>query len=272
VVITPLVNGKVPKPAKKGKKANDNAPTALALDDPKASTRSVDPKAVAEQVANRTNGGNARQLKARELLTIVQTSTDPQAVYKTAQELVAFKKAAKVGWDRFGFVENEVTELLAIANGPAPVATPAPALTPMAKAAQSLPAPKPVSTEGMSRQDKAAALLNVINSTAPASERGLAAVNLMALKRTSKVSYEKLGVTISEADLQKIAKAGASVQPEVAVKAVQVQTGGSRQEVARSLFEAKSWAMLNDHKRKAKIGWEALGFTDEEVKTIKSHI
>lgn len=229
VIVTPLVNGKLPKATKKTvtKGTSDKkAPQARALDDPKEKTRSVDPKEVANKVVSKS------------------------------------KAAAK--------------------------ATPAPARSAASKAKPSstpLPAPKAAPVAG-TRQEKAAALLQVINSTAPASERGLAAVNLMNLKRTSKVSYEKLGVTISEDDLKKIAHAGESAAAEAQEKAAKRAAKphskppekvtpvpvGSRQEVARQLFKAKDWPGLKTHKQKTKVSWEALGFTESEIATIKSKI
>jgi hypothetical protein len=156
---------------------------------------------------------------------------------------------------------------------------------------QPIPAPKTALPTSGSRQEKAAALLAVINSTASAADRGIAAVNLMSLKRTSKVSYERLGVTISEDRLKEIAEAGAkaptkapapkaktngngakvSTTPKAPAPSAPAPTG-SRQEVARKLFDDKRWSELNAHKRKSKVNWDRLGFSDAEIATIKSKI
>lgn len=227
LVITPLgSDGQPVKKAKPSKAAKAAAPIARALDDPKARSRSVDPKQVAETVATKSKkAGSTAPAPARPAATKAKPSST-----------------------------------------------------------QSLPAPKTAPVEG-TRQEKAAALLRTINSTAPASERGLAAVNLMALKRTSKVSYEKLGVTIGEDELKRIAHAGESAAAEAAEAAKSAPkkkaapaakappgNGNSRQVVARTLFKAKDWPALKAHKQKSKVSWEALGFTEAETETIKKRI
>jgi hypothetical protein len=285
VFVSPLVNG---KPVKKAKSSGER--TGLALDDPTLSK--VNPQDVAAQVAARKGNGNgsSRQARALELLEVFNTSTDPQHRYQAATGLVAHKRASKVSWDSLGINAVDVLKVTQTieAGEPAKAPTPpAPKAASKPKATQSLPAPKAAPVVG-TRQEKAAALLGVINSTASAVERGLAAVNLINLKRTSKVSWDKLGVTLTEEQLKKIAHAGESAAAEAEEKAKSTPASKpapktkaapkqpvvpvSRSDQARAMFKAKQWAELKAFKQKAKIGWFGLGFTQAEVVTITNRL
>lgn len=302
LVITPLKNGKPVKP----KLDKGPAPKATALDDAvnDRSTR-ADPKQVSKIVTQKV--GLSRRERARQLMNTVENSTNDARRIQAAQELVAFKKSSKVNWETLGLTGNQAAKVLNIVSQKVeekPVPPEAPKPAPAPKKAQPIPVPKaaPAPFGGGTRQEKAALLMQTINSTAHPTIRGLAAINLMNLKRTSKVSYAKLGVDISEEELQKIADAGRQASdevrpgtmskaevaaqekavseitpiveaiPETEEPASMVFSGLSRQEIARALYEGRDWAGLLAHKRKTRLGWQALGFNSKEETEIKLYV
>jgi hypothetical protein len=171
--------------------------------------------AIAEKVAQAANG---RQAKAAELWDIVMSSKDAAHRKAAAQDLLKFKKAAKVSWDKLGITQQQVETLLEVATADVTETAPAPgqmnqedqaqqeaavsAIAPVVEAvpetedAAAAPAPAPAN-EG--RQEKAARLLKVVKAKKGGKRE--AAQELLALKKSSKVSWERLGLTHADVDL-----------------------------------------------------------------------
>jgi hypothetical protein len=161
---------------------------------------------VQERAAAATNG---RQAQALKLLEVFQSTTDTSHRKLAAQELLTFKRQAKVSWDKLGISQSNVELLLEAATAETPTTLPAPTDVPAAVEASAetsepvtevepdtAPAPVPAN-EG--RQEKAARLLKVVKAKKGGKRE--AAVELLALKKSSKVSWERLGLTQADVDL-----------------------------------------------------------------------
>lgn len=94
---------------------------SLPTQDSKASQ--VDAAALAKSIGDKKSG---RQQQAEDLMVKVMEAKTQNAQIDAAKALVAFKKAAKVSWERLGITEKEAQRVMDIADGthvpvPAPV-------------------------------------------------------------------------------------------------------------------------------------------------------
>ena len=83
----------------------------------------VDAVALAKSIGDKKSG---RQQQAEALMTKIMAAKTKYAQINAAKELIAFKKAAKVSWERLGITEKEAQRVIDIADGthvpePAPV-------------------------------------------------------------------------------------------------------------------------------------------------------
>lgn len=182
---------------------------SVKLDAPK-----VDAKALAKEVSTaKAAGGSARAIKARELCARALTHTNPKVAYDAAVELLAFKKAAKVSWDKLQIALFEVDAITATAatepvfdNEPAPAAE-APVKNPVKAAVKPAKAPakasskpvKPVKAAPTAVKDR---LVGLMLKVAKGDKK--AAAEVLTTKKQSKKSWEVLGLT--KADGEKCSK------------------------------------------------------------------
>lgn len=189
VTITEMVNGRKVK-KQLAKVANSKTTTKhTALDDAtkveaEREKTSVNPKAVSAVVAE---GG--RKAEARKLMDIIQNDgmTSPAIRKKTAQQLLDFKKAKKVGWHALGISDGELTEIVQTAAMELPKAPQKPKEAPKSSKV-------PVEPAGsLSRQDRARSLFNKAEWSA-----------LWIFKKQVKISWVSLG--FSNPEIEKIAR------------------------------------------------------------------
>ncbi len=145
---------------------------------------SVDAAKVAKQVVTERKSG--RQQQAETLLKAVLEGKTGKVQIQKAKELLAFKKTAKVSWDKLGISESQVASITAIANG-------AESIAPAAKAKKAA-APKPAEkaapiTTGSPRERIRALITAGIKSNAS---------NIVSIKKAAKKSWSALGVTEAE--------------------------------------------------------------------------
>lgn len=93
----------------------------------------VDAAKLAQKVISDRKPGQQQQAEA--LMVKVMQAENQEQLVKAAQELVAFKKAAKKSWDKLGISEQEAARVLEIAEGPSKPA----AAQPQPKAKQEKP-------------------------------------------------------------------------------------------------------------------------------------
>lgn len=128
LVVTPVteaVSPEVKLDESKQAQSLDNLPTQ----DPEQAK--VDAAALAKKVVS-DRKSNQQQQAEDLMVKVMEAKTQAQQI-DAAKALVAFKKAAKKGWDKLGITEKEAARVLDIANGKsdlkaeAPKAKPAPA-------------------------------------------------------------------------------------------------------------------------------------------------
>jgi hypothetical protein len=123
--------------------------------------------------------------------------------------------------------------------------------------------PKQIAQQQGTRTDRAQQLFSVLDHSATDAERKAAAEQLKAFKKSSKVSWTNLGIT--ESQVEEIESAAAWEPP------VQTVPTGTRQEIARAMYQKGDYAGLWDFKRKAKVGWDRFGFNAREINTIEAN-
>jgi hypothetical protein len=114
------------------------------------------------------------------------------------------------------------------------------------------------------RVQKAKGLMDIIDLSQDDNHRKAAAEQLLAFKKSSKVSWEKLGIT--EGQIEEITTAAAYEPPVPPAPVVEE----SRSDKARRLFKGKDFVALWDLKRRAKVSWAVLGFNEAETVTINN--
>lgn len=128
LVVTPVTEAVAPEvelDESKQAQSLDNLPTQ----DPEQAK--VDAAALAKKVVSDRKSNQQQQAEAL-MVKVMEAKTQAQQI-DAAKALVAFKKAAKKGWDKLGITEKEAARVLDIANGKsdlkaeAPKAKPAPA-------------------------------------------------------------------------------------------------------------------------------------------------
>lgn len=250
----------------------------------------------------------SRQEQAKVLLTVIQTSTDVAHISKAAQELLALKRASKVSWATLGVGEadsKKVLDLTIDTPAPAPVQeevrvieTPAPVEQPAATDAA--PVRKVPTRPTGYRAQRIGNLVTILNDKASSDEaRVKAARELLDIRRETRKSWAKLNFpelndqylrVIVNANIDLAPPKGAATLPpatEKAIKATKVAgeqskakkaakplpaPTGSRKEQARTYFDRRDWVSLSALKKKAKMSWTALGFSNKEVDEIKLHL
>jgi len=148
---------------------------------------SVDAGKVAKQVVTERKSG--RQQQAETLLKGVLEGKTGKVQIQKAKELLAFKKAAKVSWDKLGISESQVTSITAIAHGTAAVAEVEPVkastITKPKKAAEQVMA----DWVGTPRERIRKLIDDGIKTNAS---------NIVSIKKAAKKSWSALGVTDAE--------------------------------------------------------------------------
>lgn len=173
----------------------DTAKQATSLDElpvNQKKTSTVDATKVAKEVSERKS---RRQQQAETLLNAILQSSVMKVKIQKAKELLAFKKTAKVSWDKLGISEDQVQAITTIANGDARLIDPvvkAPAIK-KAKAANKA-ASKPIEqvvTERVGTPRER--IRKLINDGIKAN-----ASNIVSIKKAAKKSWSALGVTEAE--------------------------------------------------------------------------
>jgi hypothetical protein len=268
-----------------------NAEPAHAIEDTDTDSAPVDPKNVANDikpqaakpnlVIPKTVQTNGRVDRARSLMTVIIGHTDSQNIYKAAQELLSMKKAQKVGWTRLGLTDADGAKATAIATGPAPKAAPKPKPTPAPKAA---PKPKdkklvtykaPAKPNGKTetREQRVTRLVTCFYSTSPMADRLAAAQELIDIQKTARKGWASLGQSgLSNGELEQFINTNKNVPVAATPANPNLAGSGDRQTKARALYDAQDWTNLLAFKRKAKVSWDRLGFSEAEMKIILSKI
>lgn len=196
----------------------------------------IDPLTIVEDQQKKAAQPGSRQQRAAELVKIIETSQDPVHIYKAAQSLILFKKSSKVGWDRLGVSPAMVAKATNIAEGPEPASA-----VPAETAAKAPPKAKKVikaakvtkSTKKALKPaqavNKAVKLVNRPGGSPGTKEKKMQADttstenmtreqkarfyfdnrrwgDLWQLKKTSRYSFEALGLTSKEAERAKLNK------------------------------------------------------------------
>lgn len=291
----------------KGERIKVKAGAATALDD-KASPAApkVDPRSVDAQVAQRVSAKpsvpaapakskpmlSGRQQKARDLYEIVATASDPATRKKAAQDLLAFKKKAKVSWEALGILDVEASNALAESVKEAPtqletakkVTAKAPRIQ-APKVVKTAPKPAPEPTEpvvaapisqGTNRKTRLYDLNKVYTQSEDHAHKVAAARELLAIRKAAKKSWSGLGYPeLNDKLLQDFVNRPApapKVEASVpAPKAIGPTNGNNRQETARNYFKTNDYANLWELKRRAKVSWEKLGFNGNEISIIEAN-
>lgn len=159
----------------------------------------VDAASVAKQVSSGRK--SARQEKADQLLKGVLEGKTSKIQIQKAKELLAFKKDAKVSWDKLGISAGEVERITLIANGAAPVAEVKPVKS------SSITKPKPTAPSRVVN-DVELGLGTPKQRIRKLLDNGLTSVGvaqaIVKLKKDAKKGWDKLGV--SDAEVTKILK------------------------------------------------------------------
>lgn len=135
-----------------------------------------------------------------------------------------------------------------------------------------------------SRQQKAQTIYGmVLDLNRTHEQRTKSADELKAFKKSSKVSWASLGFTQQQvegldtlapdraAPLPKPIPAPAAPTPKASSPSLG-KTGNRRQQDARTQFDLQNWPNLVALKKKAKVGWAALGFNQAEIDLIHSKV
>ena len=285
-----------------GKKTEVTGPikSHRALDDKRNSPERVNPADVNKQIAA---VGVSRKEKIRLLMDKVTKGTKAQAS-EAALEILSLKKAAKVGWDVLGIDEAARQLLKRVTNMTTEAA---PEAKPQVKTP---PAPKPTNNQptadqGASAQSAGGSASDTAREIVSKAEGGSNRVNtaqghwdkiitgtetealangqaLLDLKKKTKVSWNKLGISDEQAEQIRTmlttkepipGSAWANTpEPEPEEEApVSKKGGGSVQTQARDLLDGGHYAELVKLKRAKKKSWQALGFSTEEVAEILLH-
>lgn len=179
--------------------------TAKSLDEieaTKVEASSVDPEAVAKNLAKaKSTGKSSRQVQAEALLEAAKAATTSAEAGKAAAELLAFKKKAKVSWGALGLPDNTPERLQkGIDKLKAAEALPKkkPAADKISKVLPDKKEAKPVTT-GSPRERIAATVKGGITKAK--------AAEALAIKKSSKKSWIALGLTEKQvAEIERLTK------------------------------------------------------------------
>lgn len=291
-------------------KAPDPKKGPEARADVKAVIETVTPPQPKEEPAPASPApASGRVARMRSLYASLIATKDTVKRVEIAQEAIAFKKASKVGWQTLGLTEAEsqlvittgtpqptpavqvVETPLSAPTAPDPLPAAAKAMTVAAEAIAdgSAYAPdKPV--QGTSKAARAAQLYEIVTTSTDPVHRREAARQLLDLKKTSKKSWAVLGMEGTDAWLKGItdlanseppqaptpteapakAKAKPAVRKATVVSSLAPFPTGTRSEIAKALASQGRWSELGDFQKKAKVGWDRLGFSEAEIPLIRN--
>lgn len=119
LIITPVNE----KPAEVVLDKSKQTQSLDAIERPTKEDSQVDAVALAKSIGDKKSG---RQQQAEALMVKVMATKTKYAQINAAKKLIAFKKAAKVSWERLGITEKEAQQVIDIADG-THVPEPAPA-------------------------------------------------------------------------------------------------------------------------------------------------
>lgn len=187
------------KPAEVVLDTNKEAKSLDVIEQHTKESSQVDAVALAKSIGDKKSG---RQQQAEDLMVKVMEAKTQKAQIDAAKALVAFKKAAKVSWERLGITEKEAARVLDIANGKSDLKAEAPKAKP-APAKQSPDwAPSRIvngveTGTGTPRERIRKLLDNGLTSVGVAQA-------IVEIKKKAKKSWEALGVSATE--LEKVLK------------------------------------------------------------------
>ena len=179
-----------------------------------------------------------------DLLLDYNTAPEGAAKNSAAQALVAFKKSKKKGWDKLGIDDNLASQIIRDAAAgpgePAPAKAKAPEPAPVTK-------PKAGTKEKKGVRIKSAGTPLLGSAKAPSKSK--------TVKATPPA--KAVAPTASKAK-------GPAVVPLSPAK----DGKKTHADHARDLFNAGAFSDLRDYKKRAKKGWEVLGFSSSEIEKI----
>lgn len=209
VQVTQVTNRKEAKVAVAKQKATTKKRVAEAIKTKAKDVQSddaVDPTKLAKAVAKqKAAGGSAREQRAVEMFSKYVCADAPRAKWAFANDLVNFKKAAKVSWEKLGITPLQGDELVSVAKTEpvfqAPVEEEKPAKAPAKVKPKAVAKPKAVS-KPVASADRQSTMRGLMIKVAKGDKK--AAETALTLKRNSKKSWEALG--LSKAEGEKIVK------------------------------------------------------------------
>lgn len=183
---------------------------ALKAKEPKEalSDEKVDPTKLAKQVsADKATGGSQRARAAAKMLEEYESAVNPLDKYEAAVQLVALKKTAKVGWEKLGITTLKGAEIVACSTTKpvfqqaeeAPVAPTSARKAVKKNAARDTFKPKgkpPVKPAATT--DRQAIMRGLMIKVVKGDKK--AAQEALTIKKTSKKSWEALGLTKAEGE------------------------------------------------------------------------
>lgn len=206
VQITPVLEKAKAKKVVKAQATNTKKRVSNAIKvketKPRVDAPAVDAKVVAKQVTDmKATGGSARQLKAGELLGKAINSTAPTEAYKAAVELVEFKKASKVSWEKLGISQFQADSVISIAATEPVFAKPEPVEVKPRGQVTKAPVKAAVAEKKPSAAatDRQAKLIGLMLKVAKDDKK--AAAEVLTIKKASKKSWEALGLTKKDGEL-----------------------------------------------------------------------
>lgn len=250
------------------------------LDDSENTT--ADPKNVAQEVSQAKQGGS-RKDRALALFDGVKKGN-----VQDAKDLLHLKLTSKVGWTTLGLLASdaerieELARLTQVSGAKKTKATPAPTPAPVKEQAS-------VAKAKGERAQKIEAFEKVMkDESLNHSVRFNAGQDLLAFRKRSKVSWERLGrPDLTDDGITKYINSIPTEAPKKAPEpkaAPKVQTPKAKEpdnkvtkpetlsETTRRLFNEKKWAELAIFKKARKKSWSALGFTSQEEAEVKLHL
>lgn len=255
----------------------------------------VDKAKVSKQLTDIVKTSSSRQAQAATLIDVIETSGDASHRFKAALELLNLKRTAKVSWATLGLSDEQAKKALDIkimGDASAQDHT-AHVVENEVEVAISTDTPEPevvaetpVTPSVNSRRAQISLLADtVLDHNTSTEGRVKAARELLDYRRKVKKSWEKLGrPDITDQYLRTIVNSNIAVAPPKkipsrskgsVVASVAAKTPAkkpmSRIEKARDYYNRKRWVDLTQLKRKSRMSWEKLGFSQVEITQIKLH-
>lgn len=272
-----------------GKPVENKKPVVkhTALDDSVNSPERVNPSDVNKEIVK---VGINRKEKIRLLMHTVRNEKTEEAK-KAALEILDLKKAAKVSWETLGVTEAE-QKLVTNSSQVTVITTIKTEVvkTPAQKKPKDQPAAAPVvssqatadniiaRSQGSSgRLQTAQGLWTSIMEDNTLAGCVASAKELVSIKKSAKVSWEKLGINDDQAKaVQALISDGTPPEGSVLasddVRVSEPNKGSVIQRQARQLYGENNFPKLKQLKKEKKKSWISLGFTEHEAKLIESQI